>query len=175
MDSTQGSPSETRDNPGLNDSIPSGLPEMRCRPSRCQSQNNFGNSGLAFCPLASLLAPDRPTGRVCSSLAPRQRAKFLRLNHRIYFCTVPKELSRGVSAMPARRFKAVSVLQTFGGLGPSTWAFARRTRFARLSYYGLSSLILPVRTARQVLRRSVRFADSLIERFVTRHDGGSRK
>ena len=66
------------------------------------SKNNFGNSGLAFCPLASLLAPYRPTGRVCSSLAPRQRAKFLRHNHRIYFCTVPK--STLVGRMGGRMF-----------------------------------------------------------------------
>ena len=61
------------------------------------SKNNFGNSGLAFCPLASLLAPYRPTGRVCSSLAPRQRAKFLRHNHRIYLFTVPKNERKVVS------------------------------------------------------------------------------
>jgi hypothetical protein len=33
------------------------------------SQNNFAHSGLVFWPLASLLAPYRPMGRVCSSLA----------------------------------------------------------------------------------------------------------
>ena len=52
-------------------------------------KNNFRYSGLAFCPPASLLPPYRPTGRVCSSLAPRPRPKFLRHNHRIYFCASP--------------------------------------------------------------------------------------
>jgi len=53
-------------------------------------KNNFGVSGLIFWPLASWLAPYRPTGGVCSSLAPRQRPKSLRHKHRIYFCTIPK-------------------------------------------------------------------------------------
>jgi len=42
---------------------------LDCRPLKGSSQNNFAHSGLVFWPLASLLAPYRPMGRVCSSLA----------------------------------------------------------------------------------------------------------
>jgi len=53
-------------------------------------KNNSGLAGLIFWPPASWLAPCRPAGGVCSSLAPRQRPNSLCHQHRIYFCTVPR-------------------------------------------------------------------------------------